>query len=257
MRAATAALAATVALAGCGGDAEPAGPALEETAANLAQIRSAVLSVSVRMEPRNGDAFGYQIDGPIRLAEQGAFPLADVRYRQFANGREDTVRLVLTEDGAGFVERGGERTSLTEAQLAELRGSGSLLGQEGLETLSFEQWISNAELSDGPDRTERVTGDLDVAAAMAGLAALSGVLPDDIVLSAEQRRQVAEAVEDSGFELLTGEEDRLLRKLALDFRLGAEVPDDLRDAVGDDAVGAAFSFRLELDAVNEPVSIGD
>jgi hypothetical protein len=101
-----------------------------------------------------------------------------------------------------------------------------------------------------------VTADLDVAAAMAGLAALSGVLERDIRLTAEQREQVAEAVEESSFELLTGEDDRLLRKLALAFRLDAEVPEGLRDAIGEDAVGAAFSFELALDEVNEPVQIG-
>jgi hypothetical protein len=244
-----------LALAGCGGESGPAGPALEETAANLEEIESGVLHMSVRMDPKDGDEFGYEIEGPIRLAEEDAVPQADVQYRQFANGEDETVRLVLT-DGGGWVVRDGRRIDLSETQLAELRESGSLLGQEGLGTLSFQQWVSDAELSGGPDGTDKVTGELDVAAAMAGLAALSGVLPENLVLSAEQRKQVAESVEDSSFELLTGEDDRLLRKLALDFTLGADVPEDLREAIGEDAIGATFSFELGLDDVNEPVSIG-
>jgi hypothetical protein len=82
------------------------------------------------------------------------------------------------------------------------------------------------------------------------------VLPEDVVLTAAQRDQVAESVEDSSFELHTGEDDRLLRKLALEFTLDAEVPDDLRDAIGEEVVGATFAFDLELDEVNEPVRIG-
>ena len=244
-------------LAGCAGDTRPAGPALNETRGNLNRIDSGILSVSVRMEPKDGDEFGYDIEGPFRIGKDGKPPVADVEYTQVANGQEDTVRLVLRDDGSGFVERDGKRTDLTEDQLGELRESGSFLGDSGLETLSFDDWIVDAELSDGPDGTDKVTGELDVAAAMAGLSALSGVLEQDVVLTAEQRQLVADAVDDSSIELLTGKDDRLLRKLALDFSLDAEVPEDLRDALGEDAVGARFSYELELDDVNEPVRIGD
>ena len=249
-------LALAGALAGCAGDG-PAGPVLQETAQNLDRIESGVLSVSVRMTPKDGDELGYEIEGPIRLGKESEPPVADVRYTQIANGQEDTVRLVLQEDGSGYVERDGERIDLDETQLAELLESGSLLGGDGLRRLSFERWIVDPELSEGPDGTDKVTGELDVAAAMAGLAALSGLLQQNVVLTAEQREQVSDAVEESSFELLTGEEDRLLRKLALEFTLETEVPEELREAIGDDAVGAGFSFELELDDVNEPVRIGD
>jgi hypothetical protein len=250
-------LGAALVLAGCAGEAGPVGPALQGTAANLDKIESGILSVSVRMEPKDGEEFGYDIRGPIQLAGDGKFPLADVEYTQVVSGQDDTVRLVLQEDGSGWVERDGKRIDLTAAQLDELRSSGSLLGEDGLETLGFEKWIVDPKLSDGPNGTDKVTADLDVAAAMAGLAALSGVLKQDVVLTAEQRQQVADAVDDSSFELLTGKDDRLLRKLALEFSLSADVPDDLRDAIGDDAVGARFSFDLGLAKVNEPVQIGD
>lgn len=249
-------LAGAALLAGCASGGS-AGPVLQQTATKLDTIESGVLSVSVRMEPKDGEELGYDIRGPIRLAKDGELPAADVEYTQVANGESDTVRLVLAEDGSGWVERAGRRIDLSEKQLAELRESGSLLGENGLETLSFEQWIVDPELSDGPDGTDKVTADLDVATAMAGLSALSGVLGQDVRLTAAQRTQVADAVDESSFELLTGKDDRLLRKLALAFTLGADVPEDLREAIGDDAVGAGFSFELELDDVNEPVEIGE
>jgi hypothetical protein len=250
------ALAAALVLAGCAGEAGPAGPALKGTATNLDKIESGVLSVSVRMEPKDGEEFGYDIRGPIELAGDGEFPAADVEFTQVASGRDDTVRLVLEKDGGGWIERRGQRIDLTEEQLQELRSSGSLLGADGLKTLSFEKWVVDPKLSDGPNDTDKVTAELDVAAAMTGLTALSGALQKNVVLTAEQRKQVADAVDDSSFELLTGKEDRLLRKLALDFSLSADVPEDLRDAIGKDAVGARFSFDLALDKVNEPVAIG-
>lgn len=249
---------AVLVLAGCGTGNEtgPAGPALEATAQKLEQIRSGVLKLSVRMEPRDGEEFGYEIEGPVRLGADGEAPAADVSYRQFVDGAEETARLVFREDGTGFVERDGERTDLTAEQVAALRESGSILGEDGLGSLDFQPWVRDPERSDGPDGTDKVTGELDVAAAMAGLSALSGVLKRDLVLEPEQRRQVQEAVEESSFELLTGKDDRLLRRLAVAFTLAADVPEDLRDALGQEAVGASFSFELELEDVNEPVEIG-
>lgn len=248
-------LAAALVLAGCAGDSRPAGPVLKDTAANLGKIKTGVLDVSVRLEPTDGAPFGYEIRGPVRLAGENEVPLADVEYRQFANGEEETVRLVLDEDG-GWIERAGTRTELTEQQLAELRESGSLLGQDGLETLDLEQWLAEPELSDGPDGTDRVTGELDVLTAMTGLASLSGLFEGTRTLSAADRRRVAERTDESSFELLTGDEDRLLRKLALGFSFDEDVPEDLRAALGEDAVGAEFSFDLELDEVNQPVELG-
>jgi hypothetical protein len=243
-------------LAGCGGDLGPAGPALRDTSASLGEIETADLHLSVQIEPKDGDAFGYELEGPVELAGEGELPSADVSYRQFAGGDEETVRLVLTKDG-GWAERNGKRIDLTEAQVAELRESGSLLGQEGLETLDFEQWLVDPKLSNGPEGTEKVTADLDVLAAMTGLASLSGLLDGTRTLSAADRKRVAERVEDTHFELLTGDDDRLLRKLELGFTLDEDVPEDLRAALGEEAVGAEFSLALELDRINVPVELGE
>ncbi|MDX6438543.1 MAG: hypothetical protein QOF45_1126 [Gaiellaceae bacterium] len=250
-------LAAVAALSGCGaGAGGPAGPALRETATKLETIKTGVLTLKVNMDPKDGDAFGYEIHGPIKLAGEGEVPLADVEYTQRANGQEDTVRLVLDENG-GWVERGGERTQLTRSQLDELRSAGSVLGQGGLESLDFEAWIADPKRSDGPGDTDKVSGKLDVVAAMNGLAGLSGVLGSDPVrLDKSNGKQVEDAVKDSSFELLTGKDDRLLRKLALMFEFDADVPDELRDELGKDAVGARFEFDLALDDVNQPVAIG-
>jgi hypothetical protein len=247
-------LAAAATLSGCGAGG-PAGPALQETATKLDTIKSGVLSLKVSMDPKDGDAFGYEIHGPIKLAGKGEVPLADVEYTQRANGTEDTVRLVLDEKG-GWIERRGKRTQLTQSQLDQLRSAGSVLGQGGLESLDFETWIADPKRSDGPDGTDKVSGKLDVVAAMDGLAGLSGMLGGPVQLDESNRRQIEDAVKDSSFELLTGKDDRLLRKLALMFEFDADVPDELREVLGKDAVGARFEFDLALDDVNQPVAIG-
>jgi hypothetical protein len=242
-------LAAALAVAGCGGGDGDPGPALRETAAALEKVESGVLSLSVRMKPSEGDEFGYDIEGPVRLGTDERPATADVRYTQIANGQEGAVRLVLL-----FVESDGERTELTEEQLADLRDSGSLLGQEGLAGLRFADWVVDPELDSGDD-VDEVQGELDVATALTALQALTGVLREDVTLTAEQRQEVAEAVDDSSFELRTGADDRLLRRLALSFTLDEEVREELRDALGKETVGASFEFELELERVNEPVEV--
>ena len=86
---------------------------------------------------------------------------------------------------------------------------------------------------------------------------LSGLLDGTRTLSAADRKRVAERIDGSRFELLTGDDDRLLRKLSLGFTIDEDVPEDLRAALGEDAVGAEFAFELELDELNQPVRIGD
>ena len=87
---------------------------------------------------------------------------------------------------------------------------------EGLEELRVERWLVEPELADGPDETDRIEGELDVVEVANGLIELTGSFANADRLDEEAARQLREAVESSSFELLTGEDDRLLRRLALD-----------------------------------------
>lgn len=254
-------LASGLLLAGCGGVSGPAGPALQQTADKLGSIKSADLTFEVELMPRDGKTFGYSVTGPFALATPGELPKMDVEYTQRANGQSETVRLVSDGTRAVAVVRGAVR-ELTPEQLDSLRGAASGLGgsgtSAGLERLRIDRWLVDPKLSDGPDGTDKITGDLDVVAMTNGLLELGrsfGAASGSGPIEGEDADRLRDAVDSASFEILTGKDDRLLRKLALDVSLGIDVPEELRRALGQDVIGADISFVLGLDRPNEPVEV--
>lgn len=261
MRRALALLAGTLAVAGCGGGGGDAGPALRETADKLGAISSGIITFRMEIDP-DGDAepFGFALEGPFELAQEGRLPRADIEYTQTANGESATVRLVSDGERAVAITE-GTTIPLEGEALEDLREAGAaVLGSEsddeGLDELRVDRWLVDPELSDGPDGTDKIDGELDVVEVANGLLELAGALGTGGFerLDEESGKQLRDAVESAEFELLTGEDDRLLRRLALDVELAADVPEELRDALGE-VVGAAFSFLLEVESPNETVEI--
>jgi hypothetical protein len=244
-------------VAGCGYGGATGDPAalLSQTSKNMGTITSGVLDFELDVDPTgDGEPFGYAITGPFELAGDGGLPRAELDYTQRANGEEATIRLLL--DGErGWVESNGKRTELTEAQLAELKGGAALGGEGGLAGLDVRGWVTDPESSDGPDGTDEITGELNVVRAfndLAGLAVPAGAAFAPVQGADAQRLRAA--VKSSSFELRTGEDDRLLRRLAVQFELAPDVPQQLRSALGEN-VGADFSLGLEIDRPNEPVEL--
>jgi hypothetical protein len=243
-------VAACAAFAGCGGDGGGnASLVLRETAASLGKIKSAKpLHLRLAVDPRDGDEFGFEIEGPFALCDHRPLPRLDVDYTQFAQGEEATVHLISTGEDS-FVEVDGETYELPNEQEAELHNScGEVEG--GFEELRVDDWVTDAD-ADG----NRVTGELDVAAVVNDLSDVARAFGRSEIaqLDADDRRRLADAVRESSFELERGD-DGLLRHLLLEADVAFDVPDDLRDALGD-LVGARITFELDLDEPNTPVEI--
>jgi hypothetical protein len=246
------ALALALLLAGCGagGDADPA---LQQTGKKLGAIKSGVLTFTVDVQPKDGQPFGFSLEGPFALAKKGQLPEADISYTQTANGKSATIRLISDGEQAVAISE-GKRIELDPDALAQLRDTGA--GAGGLGNLRIDRWLVDPKLSDGPDGTDKITGDLDVAEVANGLLALAGSLGrgDGKPLSEADAKRLRDAVDSAEFEILTGKQDRLLRKLSFDVSLGVDVPQALRDAFGD-VVGADVSFLLQLSEPNRPVTV--
>jgi hypothetical protein len=252
-RALPAALLLVVALAGCG---EDAGDVVTETARNLGEIRSGHLQMAMRVEGRGpkagGGEVGFELDGPFALPKKTGLPRADVDYTQLAGGRRATVTLVSTGDAA-YVEVGGQAYELPPGQAERLRVGAEQLGSGGAgEQLRVRSWVRDPELSDGGTvggaETDRVSGRLDVTTAATDLLRLSRALGPDG--AAELRaleqggKQLERAVESSSFELWTGKDDRLLRRLRIAVQLGV-----------DGGASAAVRFGLTVNGPNEPIQV--
>ena len=246
-------------LTACAGGGEDPEEVLAETAERLGQIRSGDLDLSLLVQPRSGEEFGFQLRGPFELPRRGALPRMRVDYTQIANGQRATVTLV-SDGREAHAEASGRRIELTDAQQEELRSAGvALAARGGLGRLPIDVWLDDPELSDGGEvggaETDKIEGKLDPVATVNGLIGLARGfgrgLPRVRGASAQQLR---EATESSRFEVYTGKDDRLLRRLLLEARLGFEVPEELRRALGE-VVGATITFRLGVANPNEPVNV--
>jgi hypothetical protein len=231
-------LLAVVALAGCGGgDADPA-EVLSQTDANLGKIKSAEsMHLKLMVDPAEGDPFGFEVEGPVALCQARALPILDVEYTQITNGRGATVR-ILANGTQGFVVRDGTAYQMSEEQASHLSSACQDLESVdgGLGRLRVGDWVRDPEASSGDD-VDTVTGELDVVAVVNDLVDIARAFGDSTLarLYRDDVQRIADATEDSSFELESGHDDHLLRRLA--------------------AVGGRFTFELELDDPNGQVEV--
>ncbi len=250
--------------AGCGGGG--AGEkALGDTEAALDEIRSGRLSLRLlasTVDAPEGQGTGFQVDGPFAVGrEVGSLPVADLRYTRITGSTRRVTRFVST-GRAAFVEVEGRTTRLTDQQVAGLRvtedGSGG-----GLEGLSLRSWLDEPEVADGPAMdgaaTEKVTGKADPIAILNDLIALSGQFGAGADVPARLEGDAADRVRraagETTAEVLTGAEDRLLRRADVSVTL-AVVDPRVRQALGDLA-GARLRMALEVTELNRPVQVAD
>jgi hypothetical protein len=246
-------LALALSAAGCGEDARDV---LGETAANLGEIRSGRLDMSMLIEGRTAEArggeVGFMLRGPFALPRGGGLPRARVAYTQVAGGRRATITVVSTGQAA-FAEVGGRAYELPEDQAGRLRLGAQSLGTGGSgEPLRIGSWVRDPELTDGGSvggaETERVSGRLDVATAAADLLRLSRALGPDsgagLAALEQGGDELERSVRGSSLDLWTGKEDRLLRRLRIEVELEVEA-----------GPAVAVRFELGVDSPNEPIDV--
>jgi hypothetical protein len=248
-------------LPGCGGEAG-ARKAVEETSANLGRIRSGELDARLLIAARGGEndgALGFEVKGPFALPARPGLPTARVAYTQIAGRNEATTTLLATGREA-FVEMEGTPYRLPRRETQRLELAGDVRGASG-GGLRVERWLRDPQLEDGPRvagvPTDRVTGDLDVPRAandLLGLADRAGAEAAGIEpLRGARAEDLEESVRSGRIELLTGTEDRLLRRLKVDLELDAPRPKAGGSLPRLDAV--KIDFDLSLSRANEPVRV--
>jgi hypothetical protein len=250
---------AAAALAGCGSGSN-AGSIVSETTDNLGKIHSGVLDLKLMVTPHGGgEPFGFELKGPFSL-RPGKLPVARVAYTQTANGTSGTATFVSDGTRAWVVSPAGTRP-LTAAQAAPLVGATQALGGSsgGLSGFDVGAWVKHATVSDGGTAggaaTDEITGDLDVVAAANGLmgfAALAGRNATEI--AGADATRLRDAVHSSSVKVLTGKDDRLLRRMSMSADLGFDVPAGLKNALGTN-VGAKIDFLLAVTDPNTPVVV--
>jgi hypothetical protein len=251
-----------VLLGGCGGSNAASG-ALRDTEDKLAGVRSGTLSLQLLASSTTaaeGEGSGFRVDGPFAVGEKkGALPVADLRYTRITGTQRRTTRFVSTGSRA-FVEVDGRMTELTEAQLADLR-----VTEEGpaggLDGLSLRHWLADPKLAQGPSvdgaATDRVTGKADAVAILndvIGLTERFGSSDGTVKpLTGDAAARVRKAVAAAKAEVVTGKDDRLLRRADVSVDLAVSDP-KVREALGQLA-GARLTMTLEVKDLNHPVDV--
>lgn len=250
---------AAVALAGCGGT-DP-GDVLAETTQNLAELNSGLIELTVAVqsegEPDGEEqAAGFELAGSFQLPEEGRLPVADLRYTDLA-GDEGARSFVSTGDAA-YVEVQGQMYELSDEQAATLIG-GDDDGASPFQGLSVEEWILDAELSEGRgldgEEVDRITGDLDVAVALNDLFTLAGAFgAGGDPIEGREAERLDNAVQTATIEVVSGTEDRLLRRLLIEVDLGLDPDLEVTQALGPLA-GTGFTLDLSISEPNQAIEV--
>jgi hypothetical protein len=256
----TASLLVLIALAaGCGGGGR-ANQVMADAAGNLGKLRSGNLTLRLVISPREGTKgrIGFELRGPFAL-RPGGLPVAKIAYTQIAGANQGTATFISTGTKA-YAEVSGKAYELPASSTNALRqaagGSGS---SSTFAELRIDDWVKDPVVSDGGQvggaETMHVSGDLDVVAAANGLLDLLRQLGRDApTIAGDQAKQLEDAVESSSFDLWSGRDDHLLRRLLLKADLGLDVPPSLRRVLGS-VIGAKMDFELAVSDPNKPVSV--
>lgn len=256
-----------LAVAGACGHASRAEKVAETTSRNMGKIRSGQLffrlGAGSGTEGQDDNEVGFQLEGAFALAAPGGLPVARIDYTQLAAGHETTTQVVSTGSQA-YVVLHGTAYQLPAAQVETLRAPKDGTGGHGFSGLRIEKWVETPALSPGDPvdgvPTDRIRGDVDVVRTLNDLFAFGRqagasdlAVPEIKGDDADQLRRVTRS---ATVELLTGRQDRLLRKLAVDVRLAAHVPERVRQALGEVAA-ARIHFDVSLTRPNTPVQVAE
>jgi hypothetical protein len=280
-----AALAALVlGLAACGSDGgggdENATKVINETFSGKKDINSGKLEMGVtaRLE---GTGAAASIDGPVSLKLSGPFqsrgndalPEVDLDLSVSGGGQTFTAGALTTGDEA-FISYQGTDYKVPDAQFQrykrqierDARRDKTRDNNFNLAALGINprDWIENPKNEGTKDvggaETIHISADVDVAAFvndlddLLGRASQLGVqnqqLPKE--LTRQQKKQIEDAIQDVRFDLYTGKDDKILRRIEVEF--GFKLPKALsQDAQGVES--GSVEMALEIADVNQDQEI--
>lgn len=252
-----------------GGDKDP-NRILEQTFKGKKDVKSAAIDLSFRLEGKGSP----QLDKPVTLKLTGPFesqgeqklPKFDLEVQASASGQSFNAGAVST-GRAGFVKFQGTNYALDENTFGMFRtafenaqktGSKDSDDSPGLATLGIDptKWLKDlkheGEENVGGADTDHLSAEIDVSALLTDLNSLFGKAKDlglgagqnvPTEIPADARRQIEQAVKEAKFDVWSGTDDRILRKLQL--KLAFDVPKEARGDTGGLESGTIdLSFEL-------------
>lgn len=226
------------------------------------------LTILAEGDPSINGPIELLVEGPFQTAGDDELPKFDLAVELAVQGQRFKAGLISTSDRL-FVEFGGTAYEAPAALIAQLRdsyrdaqrdGSGAKLDLAGLDPMSWleDPTVVGAETAGGVE-SDHIASDLDIGALLDDLDVLLGKLRDQLPagaaggqiperIPADTRRQIEDAVKQASVDVWTGQDDKNLRKLALDAAI--ELPES---SDGPSSIDVDLTF--ELHELNEPQTI--
>lgn len=272
-------LAAAGALAGCGGSDGPSSQSatqvLRSTFGPDREISSGQMDLTARVTglQASQQPLTVELKGPFQGSGGKGTPRFDLDGSLTARGVGLNGSFVSTGE-AGFLGIGSQAYRLDDRTYAEFKrsyadqgssgSSGTTLGKLGIDPL---RWLSSPRKVGQEEvagtKAEHVTAGVDVpkllddlqtVLAKAGAAGVSGATGDRVPtsLTAAERQAIEQSVRSSRFDVWTGEDDGILRRVAVS--VAYDVPQARRDAAGGLTAGT-IDLGLTLADLNEKQTI--
>lgn len=280
------------AIAGCGGDdssSEDPQTVLDETFNNDTQVTSGDLSLtaSVKADGEQGGSFEASLSGPFQgdPNDENAVPQLDWTASLSGEGVGQSVDfnggIVVTGDNA-YVEYNNQAYEVGSKEFAQLRdqmaqqqsqGSSDAQGtfQEQCTTaieqaggdaaacdIDFESWLTNVT-NDGTEdvggtSTIHISGDVDVQKMLSDIGNLASTIPgaSSQGIDPSQLGAVSGAVTDASFDVYSGADDHVLRKIDANLTID---PSQIAPEGAVPVSNIQVSFSVEIDGLNEQQTI--
>lgn len=232
---------------------------LAETGENLAATSSGIIELRITVDSAGGDqdpVAGSALLGSFEWRENVPLPVVDITYSDLSPERAFNRRVVSVGD-AVFVSSGGR---FYEVPLDRADPDDSLGATDGLFAgTQLEDWVGDAQLFEGRGldgrQIDRIVGRLRPDEAFTQLMSIVKRLPGAAslpVLGALDPAVLGIATESARIEVVSGSEDRQLRRLLIEVQL-VEDPALARSRGWSDA--ASIVVDLGISEHNRPIEV--
>jgi hypothetical protein len=248
---------------------------LTDTFKGNKDVKSGKLNLALKVDAKGGSSstqgpISVSITGPFQTEGKQKLPKFDIDFA--FEGAGQSIKAGLTSTGTkGFVNFQGEDYAVSDQVFQQFKAgyeqaqkqSSDKGNQQSLATLGIDprRWLTNpkneGEAKVGDTDTIKITGGVDVNKLLDDVnTALKKVkdlgaqgtqnLPSQ--LTAEQRKQVTDAIKNPKVEIYTGKEDKILRRMVVSLGIV-----DPKGSAG----SATVNFDLSISDLNEDQEISE
>ena len=279
-------VAPTLVLAACGGDDagtdESAQQLINQTFSGEKKVDSGKVNLDLSAKLEATGAAASQLEGPISLKLTGPFqsqgedklPEVDFDMTISAGGQKFTAGAVTTNDQA-FISYQGTNYRIPQDQFERYKRqveresrqqNKEQQNQFDLASLGVNprDWLQNpkneGEEEVGGAETVHVSADVRIGALLKDVndlirrAGRLGLQNEQVPQRIPERtqRQIEESVKTAQFDLWTGKDDKIMRRLEIEFSF--DLPEELRDQA-QGVSGGTVDMKVEIAELNEDQEI--